>query len=751
MHDRTIQSNYDHDRIIDMQRPLGAQETIERKRSGRRSAQGRKQVPAAKSIPTWILLAIIAFLGCLASHSLLGTGHPLLGDAWPHLARAKVLLTSFQQGNFFPIWDFTLYSGYSFLQFYGPAYYYFTALMAHFANGDILTATKWVCFLCHVLSGFSMFFFLRRVWLDAYAACIGSCAYILTFWHLFHIFYMGRYPVALIYLSNPIALYCVMLVLEKRNLPRSVLLGLVLGAQLLIHPIYAFFSGLFLFSVFLVSVRKPTIAATFVCGTIAVATAALTSAFSSIPFFLEGMQESFGSTPAKEPNPVLLEALVTWSKGITPLGNWHKGAYIGLSISILALVGAIDAIGRKRILRSPFWAASVLAIFLVFGSGLPGHAYFTSITGGFIPKRFLVFFILFLSVWAAEGYRSLVGVFGSRNTVFALAMAALCIDLVPTAFQHYPTFQQAIGGRSSAYAVADQAPGTLVDIGKPNDNVSEYGRYIRYPGMQQLYSACPTPGGYFPQFAPRSSWYTYKWINDIAIDLMDTRYEKIGAKTEKIIALLGIKYLMTFPPLVRNGETDFLLAKQGLDWYGGGLESPGDPALLARVRNPTPLLVSNRIEPWSCSGCVDDGTAPDAESLLDSMTIDGESLRSRTFYSRKLAAPSIRGEKSGHPIVRDYVTRISEVTLNARTADQAYCRLPVSYDKRLAVSLNGKPVSALEGADHFLIIPLDAGDNAIRITPMLSSLRKICLGLSLVTLSILMIYGLYLLRIRRGR
>ncbi len=675
------------------------------------------------------LIIGLIFAGVFAAHSFLQAGHPVMGDVWPHLARTKMFYEMLVAGEW-PMWSYKLYYGYPFMQFYGPLYFAISACVTIFFGGDCLLATKVLLFTLHAISGVAVYLFVARFSKNKYAGFIGGLAYLFTFWHLFHVLYMGRYPVALLYVLIPLAFWLEIRFLDKPGIRRAILSATALSMVLLTHPIYGLFTFLFAAVLALPHVARLfktpgfwKIAVTFACSGFA------TSGFFIVPFFLEGLH--FKAPPEETMNlvGVNLMALLTWSKSITPLGSWQMGSYLGLSVWGLALLGVVNIIKRKEWTKVTIIAGLCITAFLIFGFQIPWYRdNFFKMVGGFIPKRFLVFFIVFLAFLSGEGFLFILTYVKKARYAVLIAVACILADLAPTSFQKvFPNAYDVIGGRQEIYSAIEAQQGTdkiCADLDKLGNEDYPYGRVIRYPGMQMLYTRNPSPFGFFGQFAPPSSRYVYPWMKLVSEDLAATDSTGISQRSRDILWLLGLNYLIMYPPTTTTPQGQQLWLKQGLTWYPYGIRNPRVPAISAVVPFVKKALVSDTLMPYSTTS-IHANIATDYELFLKKITIDTSRAALAQIPTRGISSPvfsgSIGSALIGKPTLTFHHTRVEgSVSVN----NPCFVRLPVSCAPNQRITINKKVSSYYETGDHFIAVRAEKGLNTITISSHVSNLRK---------------------------
>lgn len=661
-----------------------------------------------------LFIALLILLGAIAAHSLLQEGHPRIGDCWAHLARTGVVvdaLKSFQ----IPYWDFRIYYGYPFLKFYAPLYYYMAAIFT-FITGDLVFGTKLLLFLAHIFSAIAMYFFARKYLEDNRAAFIAGLAYAYTFWHLFHIIAMARYPAALIYVIVPLCFLAIVRYLESQTIRRAIVFGIMFGLALLIHPQYGAFTIFFSLLFAVPRIRDLKWSVLFWAFVSAVAV----SGYSILPFLIESSRYLNPFSSENYYN-VSLVAILERAKYINRFNNWYMGEYIGLSVVLLAIAGIIAVFRDSSSKRLPIMAGLFFCVAFAFGLAIPNFEWFYHLIG-MIPKRFLVFLVIFLSILAAAGYQYLGKLAKRPWLIFAIVSVIILIDLLPTSFQTrwYPPKDMVMKKRDKIYATIQ--PGYyLADLGRADTSMFENAR-LMYPGMQSLYARNPSPFGYYYQFAPKTTYYSYPWLNIVANTLGMEISDSAKALNDKIAELLNIRYV-ALEVLQPRSETD--------------TTSELKTVVTGTIGNLNPIIISQSIRPWPNNPIITSGQycfAGDYQSLLDNIRLDLNLSVAHILWTRNAPPEDIEYFVSARPIVRQYDLGINQAEMVVDTRSECFARIPFSYYPDIKVFVNGeRSGDVYESADHFIIVKLAEGMNIINIVPTRSWVEIMATLLSLVS------------------
>ncbi|GEM_PF-5314117 len=123
-------------------------------------------------------------------------------------------------------------AGTPFLQFYGFLYFYIAGIIGAI-SGDLHVTTKITLGATHILSGFTMYQFVRAVVNCRRAGLFAGLVYVLAFWHLQHDLIMGGYPTSLSYTLLPLPFYCLHRAGGGTDWQRWIVLGSLAVAALL--------------------------------------------------------------------------------------------------------------------------------------------------------------------------------------------------------------------------------------------------------------------------------------------------------------------------------------------------------------------------------------------------------------------------------------------------------------------------------------------------------------------------------------
>jgi len=680
-----------------------------------------------------LLLFFLAALGVLSGSSFIQRFIPFGGDTWAHIARAQVVYTEFFTSLRVPIWSFFFYSGYPFLQFYSPLLYYVTGLATLVTGGDVFTGTKLVLFLCHIASGFAMYYFAKEVFRNRGAAFVAAIAYLLTYWHLYQVLFLARYPVALFYVIFPCALLSLELLIRAGRHRHALLLAGIVALLFLIHIGFAAFALLFMvvwlgFRLAQPPERKSAGSRLRLCIG-GFAGAFLLSSALLLPFALELAQyrtSVTGSLP-----PVLPGSLLAWwETGQAP----SAGRYIGLSLLGLALVGVIEGIGSRHRHFMPLVACTVLALILTFAKGRVGVPDYPPFISESLGPQVLSFLVTFLPLLAGGGYLWTERKLGRRSAVL-ICSVFLVGDLLPMSIRNIYHPPEALGTRYNYYQRLrqDSTDSRLLDLGSSLADPFDYFRLARYPGTGFIFAGRPSPLGFFWQFASGSADYAYQWAGEVGRDLANPTTDSVATTTLSALHLLHVGCIIV-PSPARRGDTILALTRKGgVDWDMLGIGSPVLPAMACTVDDPSQVLVANVVKPWPGAGTTASWVylvPSDWKILLDSSIVDPQTLALRAIWSKDGISDSVPGNPPELLAARSSLEQ-QRVELDIEVSKECYVRLPYSYFPTLRLTIDGRSARIFCGADRFIFTRVPSGRHRLVLVPTLSSIRRLAAGLNL--------------------
>lgn len=203
-----------------------------------------KNIYPKKNINYVILLVILSVLPCI---SIFRQGVFESGDFTQHLDRAIVFFDALKEGNLIPSWGGILNTGYGypvFIFIYLFPYYLFALL--HTIGFTFIFSGKLILALAYILSGFVMYFTLKKLVNNDLASFAGAIVYLFTPYHLVDLHFRVALPEVLIFLIAPLVFYLILKLEQRIKLIYFAWLSLLFGIFFLTHPAqFIFYSGLF--------------------------------------------------------------------------------------------------------------------------------------------------------------------------------------------------------------------------------------------------------------------------------------------------------------------------------------------------------------------------------------------------------------------------------------------------------------------------------------------------------------------------
>jgi hypothetical protein len=697
-----------------------------------------------------LTLSILALTAVVVTRSYLTPGQVFMGDAETHMLRSWMYAENIRHYQA-PIWSNAWYGGFPLLANYGPLYFLVTALLT-LALRDVHLATKLLLWSCHIVSIFTMFWFLREVTRRNLPALVGAVAYALSFHRLHILLYQGDLQLSVLFAAYPLLLLLVERYLRIRTNARItfVLVTATLATIILNHHGYAFF-GLVLLAIYLVARLAVTpgsrrehfkILVFFGCAEVA---SLLVSSFLWAPFlFAIGEHRGMGSSafPILIPNPaglIMLGKLFRWSA----LSDGTSIGYVGVSIGVLAVIGGIHGI-RHRAPAAVGLAACALASLLM----VRNH-----VSYNIKNVDFFMLFMCALTAWAviavADGPTRYAFVergrmqWGGRFPahVAAICIGLLVIDLAPTTFQS--VFRENYEFKQPMYQklVALNGPYKVIErqvlIYDPTKSPAASFDPNKL-GIPSAYAATQTPLGFFHEGAGLSFGYHAEIVKQLHRDLNEGRLSDVSAAG---LYLLGVKHV---------------IFRDRYRWFTPRL----DPSPLFSVadgivtlRYATPLLFSPRVIATSDVADYPSTDLMRARRYLEPETFDYSGRYFRTLVEPLIGAMrvdmtrgvagalisrdgDIRGEVNvGDGLsaeILDFTTDLQRVAVRYRSNADAFGELSYNYFPYLRVDVDGTLVTFYRSAMNHILVRLPAGDHRVTVRGAMPPLQAQLLWFSLV-------------------
>jgi hypothetical protein len=696
-----------------------------------------------------LLLSFLALTAVIVTRSYLTPGQVFMGDAETHMLRSWMYAENIRHHQA-PIWSNAWYGGFPLLANYGPLYFMVTALLT-IALGDIHLATKLLLWSCHIVSVFTMFWFLREVTRRHLPALVGAVAYALSFHRLLILLYQGDLQLSVLFAVYPVLLLLVERYLRIRTNARStfVFVTAALAVIILNHHGYAFF-GLVLLAIYLVARLAVTpgsrwehfkILVFFGCAEVA---ALLVTSFLWAPFlFAIGEHRGMGSSafPILIPNPlglIMLVKLFRWSA----IGDGTSIGYVGLSIGVLAVIGGSHGVKHRSPAAVGLATCAIASLLMV-----RNHVSYNI--------KNVDFFMLFVSALTAWAVIAIVDVptsfavvergrmrwldrFPARVT--AICIGVLLIDLAPTTFQS--VFRENYEFKQPMYEklVALNEPYKIIErqvlVYDPKKSPAAFFDPNKI-GIPSAYAATQTPLGFFHEGAGRSFGYHAEIVKNLHRDLNEGRLSNLSAVG---LYLLGVKYV---------------IFRDRYQWFTPRLEpSPmfSEADGILTLAHATPLLFSPRVIAIS-----DIANYPATDLIRERRYLERETFDYSGRYFRELVEPLIAamrvemtdgvagalisrdGDLQGEltPVgvtaeILDFTTDLQRVFVRYRSNTDAFGEMSYNYFPYLHVDVDDRPVPFYRSAMNHILLRLPAGEHRVTIRGAVPPLQASLLWFSLV-------------------
>lgn len=628
------------------------------------------------------------------------------GDASFHYLYAWIASEGLSQG-LFPTWTPVISAGSPFLQFYGPVFFYTVALLERIF-GDIEVAIKAVIGLSHAASGITCYLYVRMLTGQRRLGFFAGLCYVLSFWHLYQVLIMGRYPVAIIYALLPLPFYALeRLRGENQDRLTSLVIGtLSLALLTFTHPGYAFWVVVFLLIYIVVGLRGNGVAlwsdaARVIGGGIFLGSCLI------LPMWVErewtGLYKGFSLLYQGVPT---LEHLLVWSNHRTRLipfsehaDHWY-GGYLGISLVLLSAAGLALVVMRRSFKpgRHFAWIGLALSLFLVFGSRLP-ILIDLDVIKAMGSARYLLFAVFFLSVSAALGLSAILNFPGTRM-MYVLALGIVAVDLGSTTI------------RQPYHFLDHKNSGTL--------NQNYYDALMRYQTVLRPH-----------QFVPIRIYHTHDSTNNYLTKLGRFSSSK-GLYDEHPKA--DWDFIRPFFGQLRQeltkAEGDFLKTRPGQTASHGLYllntrhylhRKSGTGDIHIDLDEVSPIVVSNKLVYLDLD--LDLDPEDRAFRIVEDMGLDPAESR-----CDQILVPSESKESvlPGEPVVRliDHQVWVDRTSFRFEVSQAAYARLSYAYYPYLDIRLNEEPLDYFSTAEGFIGVTLPPGKHTIQIRGRTSPLRK---------------------------
>ncbi len=422
-------------------------------------------------------LSFIILVSVLANLSLIGPGN-IHGDGIFHVFKVWYLRKAWMNGIFYPIWCPYWYSGYPFLEFYGPLFYVFAALLS--LGTDWMTGSKFAIYFACILSSLTMYGLIYVITQDRLGGIVGGLAYTLTYYKFPLLTKFGHLASSLEWFFLPLLFLFLELAIKREKHIFAVYAGFCWAGIFLTHAGDGYMiSFLVIFYLIISSIIKFNLENIYFIGRLALISGTITlglSAFFLIPYLLDSVEANtrLFVYPGKLGDPISLPLILT--RDFVHI-NQPFPIYIGNSILIIAFL----AIFLRRNRASIVYTASLLfSLFFVLGSAVPFYSEIPLITSlDYFPYRFLLLVSFVASVL-------------SGLTIASLKDIQKPFSAYLKKFKSKRKLQKHLIVVLMVIIVIDLWPGTLISKNRPlswmlDDNwINTYNWLNEHPGYHKI-------------------------------------------------------------------------------------------------------------------------------------------------------------------------------------------------------------------------------------------------------------------------
>lgn len=678
-------------------------------------------------------ICFFIFLLIWFSHSYLGAGYLVSGDAGSHVARVAHFRMGLEEGKFI-FWDNYFYLGSPFLQFYPPMFFWITGLLDYVIKDANLT-TKLVLFFSHVAGGLCFWFFLKEIGLRRFPAAIGAIAYSGTFAHIHIILWGGDFPQALIIVLMPLAF----LMLEKTCKEKSHFgpwwagLTLVNGIILISHQATGMHTGIY---IALYAIGNLVLARYQWSRLIPLLASAILgiviSLFVIIPVLVETPWVQMPDKPQMIkwvwPTFHYFKTLLIWNN----TGSANFDAYLGLSVVALAVTGILQIFrGNKfdevKSLTIIFFVCLIITIFLRSPA-----------------VRHIIFTFFFVSALAGIGVNTIIS--GQRAATWAPAFIVLLLllDLGSTAIQPILRTDRVYFDGAGDYLTVTALKERFLLAKTRAETLSIH---IGPGGPPLLYHPLAQLIGAHNRTATRSHNYIAVCIKRAEKDLL--QYGKLSEDTTKLLSLFNVSRIihdtgtsLGFYDNINASKTESPLGKiikienatpvvfsPRLITIGDKMKYDGLDRPLLWNWNFAPIppgrRISFHINPNEGRVLI---SKLDAfiDSILEAMKYDPKRKFSEAIVVRnnkEALASTLKTHYQWTAELLDYDVKIDKTSLNVKSNGTGYMQLSHSWYPSLEVKHNGKFITPIQSAMSLIVLPVENGINHYEITPVRTNLR----------------------------
>jgi len=397
-------------------------------------------------------LGLIILIAALANLTLIGPGY-IHADGITHAFKVWYLRKAWLNGSFYPLWCPYWYSGYPFLEFYGPLFYVFAALLS--LGSDWMFGSKLALYLACIMSPMAMYGLIYVITEDKLAGIVGGVAYTLTYYKFPLLTKYGHLASSLVLIFLPLLFLFFELAIRKEKQVYAILAGFCWAGVFLSHQgagyMVSFLVFFYLISSCAIKFNSKNISLLVRICLISTAVALGLSSFFIIPYFVDGIQANTRIFDSHWLGyPISLPLILT-----RDFVNIYQPfpVYIGNSILVLAFAAIFLRRTRATIM---YTALLLFSFFLVIGSELPFYTAIPFIVSLEFPYRFLILVSFVASVLSGIAISSIKNI----QKPFSGYLMKL---------KSNPRLQKRIIVILMVIIIIDLWPGTLVSKNRPLD------------------------------------------------------------------------------------------------------------------------------------------------------------------------------------------------------------------------------------------------------------------------------------------
>jgi hypothetical protein len=309
-----------------------------------------------KKVNLFLLLLIISLIPIV---SIFRSGVYESGDFTIHIYRAMDFYESLRQGIFIPSWAGKLNSGFGypvFLFIYIIPYYLISFF--HFLGFSFVMSLKIILALAYVFSGISIWYVLKKLTKNEYAAFTGSIVYLFSPYHLVDLHFRVAIAEVLVFLIAPIIFYWILKIKDDFKIIYFVWLSLFLGILFLTHPaMYIIYSSLYLLYISFEIVVKKSSKKLIIIYILSLLTSLVISSFSWMSrIFLSSITESSMLINIPVSFVHFKEILYsTWKLGFLFQGPYGQISYMLGYAGVFILLISVFFLIKKRQIKKVFY------------------------------------------------------------------------------------------------------------------------------------------------------------------------------------------------------------------------------------------------------------------------------------------------------------------------------------------------------------------------------------------------------------